>query len=76
MIAFLFRLLIIYLVFRLVMFVVKRAVVYYNTYRQIQERNRRYNMQNQQKSREDKLDLQKFDVEDADFVEVDSKTKD
>ena len=76
MIAFLFRLLIIYLVFRLVMFVVKKAVVYYHTYRQIQERNRRYNMQNQQKPREDNFDLQKYDVEDAEFIEVDSKTKD
>lgn len=76
MIPFLFRLLIIYLFIRLVMFVVKRAVVYYRAYRKIQERNRRYNMQNQQRPREDNFDLQKYDVEDADFIEVDSKTED
>ncbi|MEA2063798.1 MAG: hypothetical protein U9P14_08890 [Gemmatimonadota bacterium] len=67
MVTVIFKIIIFYLIFRLVWFIISKGALYYRAYRQIRQRQRA-----QQAAMERKRDfnLQAFDVEDAEYEEI------
>ena len=65
MIQFAFRLLIIYLVFKLISFLVSKAVFYYRAYKAIQSKKRE-----QEVRRRREVNIGAFDIEDAKYEEI------
>ncbi|OGG00007.1 MAG: hypothetical protein A2Z86_03040 [Candidatus Glassbacteria bacterium GWA2_58_10] len=67
MIPFLFRLLIIYLIYRIITILIRKAVMYYRAYTALQQKRRKMA---EAAWRKEDVNLKAFDIEDARYEEI------
>ena len=67
MIPFIFRLLIIYLIYRIITILIRKALLYYRAYAALQQKRRK--MSESVRRKED-FNLRAFDIEDAEYEEI------
>ena len=67
MIPFIFRLLIIYLIYRIVTILIRKAILYFRAYAALQQKRRKMA---ESAGRKEDFNLRAFDIEDAEYEEI------